>query len=139
MGRYEDQLQMTLAIFNERGPTMYEDPDVLAMAREWIDPDIQSVAAGGVQGGTYRGIDGLIEMVREFTSAFSELRAELVEATETEDSLLATVRYRGRGASSGAPIDETYVWAQRFRDGKAVTYVIDRDRDAAIRAAGLEP
>lgn len=140
MGRYEDQLRLTLAIFNERGPAMYDDPEVRAMAREWIDPDIESSAAGGVQGGTYRGIDGLIEMVRGFTSAFSELTTEIEDVIEeSEHSLVATVRYRGRGAASGAPVDEVYVWAQRFEDGKAIRYVIDRDREAAMRAAGLEP
>jgi ketosteroid isomerase-like protein len=138
MGRYEDQLRLTLAAFNERGPAVLDDPAMLALAREWIDPEVESLAAGGIQGGTYHGIDGLIEMVRGFTSAFSELTAEIEEVLEeTEHSLVATVRYRGRGASSGAPIDEVYVWAQRFEDGKAVTYVIDRDRDRAIRAAGL--
>jgi hypothetical protein len=70
----------------------------------------------------------MIEMVRDFTSAFSELRAELVEASEAEDSLVATVRYRGRGASSGAPVDEVS-GAQRFRDGRATNYAIARDRE----------
>ena len=138
MGPYEERLRATLAIFNERGPAMYDDPEVVAAAREWIDPEIESFAAGGVQGGAYRGLDGLIEMVRDFTSAFGELRAEVAEATETEDSLVAEIRYRGSGAASGAPIDETYVWAQRFRDGKAVTYVIHRDREQAVRIAGID-
>ncbi len=118
---------------------MYDDPEVLALTREWVDPQVECVSAGGVQGGAYRGIDGLIEMVTDFTSAFSELRTEAEKITETEDSLVATVRYRGRGASSGAPIDETYVWAQRFENGKTVSYAIGRDREEAIRAAGLEP
>ena len=138
MGRYADQLRLSLAIFNERGPDMYDDPDVRAMSHEWIDPGIESSSAGGVQGGTYHGIDGLIEMVRGFTSAFSELTTEIEEVIEeTEHSLVTTIRYRGRGATSGAPIDEVYVWVQRFEDGKAVRYVIDRDRDRAIRVAGL--
>jgi ketosteroid isomerase-like protein len=126
-----------LAAYNERGPDMFSDRDVLAIVDELIDPEIESFTAAGVQGGTYHGVDGMIEMVRDFTSAFAELRTEVVEATETEDSLVATVRYQGRGAASNAPIDEVYIWAQRFRDGKAVNYAIARDRQQALRAAGL--
>jgi hypothetical protein len=138
VGEHEDRLRLTIAAFNENGPAMFDDPGVLALTREWIDPDVHCVAAGGVQGGSYRGIDGMIEMVREFTSAFSELTAEVEEVAETEHSLVSTVRYRGLGAVSGAPVDEAYTWAQRFRDGKMIAWVIDRDREAAIRAAGLE-
>jgi hypothetical protein len=35
-------------------------------------------------------------------------------------------------AASGAPIDETYVGAHRFRNGRAVAYAIARDREEAL-------
>lgn len=139
MGRYEERLRAVIALFNERGPEMFDDPSVLSATRAWIDPEIECVSAGGIQGGTYHGIDGLIEMVRDFTSAWSELQFEIGELEETEDSLITTMRYHARGASSGVPIVETYVWAQRYEDGKAVSYAIDRDREGAVRAAGLAP
>jgi ketosteroid isomerase-like protein len=138
VGPYESQLRAMLAAYNERGLDMFSDPDVRAIVEELIDPEIESFTAAGVQGGTYHGIEGMIEMVRDFTSAFSELRTDVVEATETDDSLVASVHYRGRGAASGAPVDEVYIWAQRFRGGKAVNYAIARDREQALRAAGLE-
>jgi ketosteroid isomerase-like protein len=139
VGRNADLVRLSIELFNERGVAGFSDPDVRALMEEWIDPEIESYAAGGVQGGAYQGIEGMIEMVSDFTSAFSELRAEMTVLDETEDSLVASVRYSGSGATSGAPIDETYVWALRFRDGKAVTYVIDRDREGAVRLAGLDP
>ena len=138
MGSYEDLLRLTLATFNERGVSMYEDPEVLELMRGFVHPEIECRSAGGVQGGSYRGIDGLIEMVGGFSSAFAELTTDLEEVLdETERSFVATVRYRGLGAASGAPIDEVYVWAQRFEDGLTVAFAIDRDREGAERLAGL--
>ena len=138
MGEYANRLRLTLATFNERGSAMYDDPLVVDAIRSWVDPEVECVSAGGVQGGSYRGVDGLLEMVREFASAFTDLTAEVDEvALETDDALVASVRYRGKGAVGGAPIDEAYVWAQRFRDGRAVSFVIDRDRQVAMRVAGI--
>jgi ketosteroid isomerase-like protein len=138
VGPHETRLRALLAIYNERGPDMYDDPEVLAMTGEWVDPQVESFTAAGVQGGRYHGVEGMIEMVRDFSSSFAELRTEVVEASETDESLVATVRYTGRGAVSGAAVDENYVWAARFRDGKAISYVIDRDREQALRSAGLQ-
>jgi ketosteroid isomerase-like protein len=137
VGRHEDRLRLTIDLFNERGPATNDDPEVRDLMREWVDPDIECVSAGGIQGGVYHGIDGLARMVREFTAAWAELTAEVEDVDESEDSLVATVRYRGRGASSGAPIDEAYAWALRLRDGKPIRWVIDRDREAALRASGI--
>ncbi len=138
MGAYEDLLRLTLATFSERGVAMYEDPEVLELTQGFVHPEIECRAAGGVQGGTYHGIDGLIEMVGGFSSAFAELTTDLEEVLEeTPRSLVSTVRYRGIGAVSGAPVDEVYVWAQRFEDGLTVAFAIDRDRDGAKGLAGL--
>jgi ketosteroid isomerase-like protein len=41
-------------------------------------------------------------------------------------------RLRALLAASGAPIDETYVLAHRFRNGRAVAYAIARDREEAL-------
>jgi ketosteroid isomerase-like protein len=138
VGEYADRLHLTFAAFNEHGPSMYEDPAVQQLIVEWVDPDIECVSAGGVQGGTYRGYEGLIEMVTGFSAAFDGLTTEVEEVLEeTADALVVSVRYRGAGATSGAPVDERYVWAQRFVDGRTVAFAIDRDRDRAMRIAGL--
>jgi ketosteroid isomerase-like protein len=142
VGRHEDRLRLTIDLFNERGPATNDDPEVRDLMREWVDPDIECVSyrmrlRRRDSGRCLHGIDGLARMVREFTAAWAELTAEVEDVDESEDSLVATVRYRGRGASSGAPIDEAYAWALRLRDGKPIRWVIDRDREAALRASGI--
>jgi hypothetical protein len=139
VGHHTDRLRLTLQLFNERGPAMSDDPGVRELTGEWVDPEIECVSAGSIQGGVYHGIEGMARMVREFAGAWEELTTEVEDVVESEDSLVATIRYRGRGASSGAPIDEVYVWAVRLRDGVAIRWAIDRDRETALRAAGFEP
>ena len=54
------------------------------------------------------------------------------------DAVLVTVRYIGRGESSGLEFDQTFASLYRVRDGKAVSMRDYATRAEALEAAGLQ-
>jgi ketosteroid isomerase-like protein len=78
------------------------------------------------------------EAVREFFTrdlfeGFDEFRAEPLAYEDLGDAVLVTVRYVGRGESTGLEIDQTFTSLYRLRDGKTVSM-----RDYSTRAEALE-
>jgi ketosteroid isomerase-like protein len=72
-----------------------------------------------------------------FEEGFDEFRAEPLAYEDLGDAVLVTVRYTGRGESTGLIIDQTYVSLYRFRDGKTVSMRDYSTRAEALEAAGL--
>lgn len=46
--------------------------------------------------------EGMARMVRDFAGAWEDLTTEVEDVVESDDSLVATIRYRGRGASASS-------------------------------------
>jgi len=42
---YEERLRALIALCNERGPQVYDDPDLRGATDAWIDPEIECVSA----------------------------------------------------------------------------------------------
>jgi ketosteroid isomerase-like protein len=73
-----------------------------------------------------------------FGEGFDEFRAEPLSYEDLGgDAVLVTVRYTGRGESTGLVIDQTFASLYRFRDGKTVSMRDYSTRAEALEAAGL--
>jgi ketosteroid isomerase-like protein len=76
---------------------------------------------GMIEGATvFRGREGVREGLRLFSEAWDELTMEPQELIERGDEVLAIVRYRARGLTSGVEFDESMAHIWRFRGGRLV-------------------
>jgi ketosteroid isomerase-like protein len=64
---------------------------------------------------------------------------EMVEErlVDAGDAVVAMVRFRGAGRSSGAPVDLPIAWTFEFRGGCIARVKFSLDRTAALAAVGL--
>ena len=105
-------------------------------AQRSIDPEIVCTVAGQTDfDGTYRGLDGVAEMLRGFWGEFEGGRTEIEEIVPVDGDVVVGVRLRGRGRTSGAEIDQPLWHVWRLREGKAVRWWIFRTKEAALDAA----
>ena len=74
---------------------------------------------------------------RELFDGFDEFRAEPVAYEDLGDAVLVTVRYVGRGESTGLEIDQTFASLYWLQDGKTVRMRDYPTRAEALEAAGL--
>jgi ketosteroid isomerase-like protein len=85
----------------------------------------------------YHGYDGAGQFwseVQEVWELWETLPEEIIDAG---DNVVAFVRSRGRGRGSGVEVEDQSANVWTFRAGKVVRYRLYRDRDEAMRAAGL--
>lgn len=87
---------------------------------------------------TFRGIPGMLEGWRRWLAEWDEVTVTATDTfIRTEDGeVIVPTRIRGRGKTSGAPLDEPAANTWRFRDGKAVRLTLYANRDTALREAG---
>ncbi len=118
----------------------FNDGDVEAIVAE-CDPAVEweEQSIPGVEP-LYRGHDG----VRRWAAAVLEVREELgplqgrLEAVkETDDMVIASVRFEGEGKSSGARVPMHVHMVGTFRDGKLVRRQVFLTLAEALEAAGL--
>ena len=110
---------------------------------EWARTDIEWVDAyGPAPLGSATGLDGISANLRQWVTAWEYFRIEADEFIELDaDSVLALVRYSGRGKMSGVEIGERpskTAAVFHLRDGKVTRYVVYGDRDRALADLGLE-
>jgi ketosteroid isomerase-like protein len=113
------------------------DPRVLDPEIEWMPPP------SAPQDSVYRGREGAVAELGEWTELFDDFRwepQEFVEAGDRHRDWIWVVagRMSGRGKASGArtEVDEFHVWT--FRRGTAVRLAMYLDRADAFRAAGID-
>src|SRR5436190_17625024 len=110
---------------------------------EWADPEIEYVIVGGPFPGTFTGLAGLAQAMREFLSAWEDLRAEAEEYRELDgERVLVLIHHRGRGKTSGLELREMQTKNAalfHIRDGKVTRGVAYWDRDRALADLGLAP
>ncbi len=87
----------------------------------------------------YRGYDGLRQFYGEIEEMWDGWVTEPQQMFESGERVVAFVRSRGRGKSSGVEVEDTSANLWTIRDGKAVAYRLYRDHDEALEAAGLPP
>ena len=84
----------------------------------------------------YRGVDGVREWFRGLAQAFGEVVYEIERVHEEGIRLAVQFRVRGRGPSSGIPVDYRFVPLLTFRAGKIVRMERHDEWGAAIAAMG---
>jgi ketosteroid isomerase-like protein len=105
-------------------------------------PDLVTLMIGADHGltGTFHGIDGFIDAWADYSATFKELRNRIADLVEvTPDVIYAETRQTGVTATAGIEIDYHAAAIFRFAEGRLQQAEFHLDRDAARRAAGLEP
>jgi ketosteroid isomerase-like protein len=93
--------------------------------------------AGLMMRPVYRGHEGVRQFWRESLSVFGEVDFEVEELIDAGDKVLAVIREREVGRSSGVPVEATHLAVWTLAGGKVMQLQIFDDRYPAERAAGL--
>jgi ketosteroid isomerase-like protein len=88
--------------------------------------------------GIYHGLEGMRDLWRAWIQAWERYSWTQSNWTEVGDHVIADVRIRATGKSSGADVvwDHCQVWT--FQDGRVVRWLLANDRAEALKAVGLE-
>ena len=106
---------------------------------EWADPGIEFVVPDGPEPSTRTGI-AAAPGVEAFVKLWEALRFDAEEYRELDDgSVLVMSRMRGRGAGSGAEVDQRRASVFHVRGGKVIRLALYWDRDRAFSELGLAP
>jgi len=117
------------------------DQRISRLFMELAEPEFEvSMVGPGYNPATldHTGLDGFVAAWRDWTSAFESYRIEVEEMIDAGDKVVSlvamtsTVRGGGEISSPGAA-----VWT--IVDGRVRRVEFHLDRDAALKAAGLEP
>src|SRR5271155_3868155 len=93
--------------------------------------------AGAVEGGGYRGRDGIAKYLADIGDAWEEYRVLAEEFRDLDDRVVMLGRIEGRGRGSRAWIDSPTGTIFEFLNGKMSRLRAYLDHDEALRAAGL--
>jgi len=107
---------------------------------ERLDPDVDwRPAIGPILGvEAVRGREAMRKfLTRDLFDGFSEFRAEALAYEDLGDAVLVTVRYVGRGESTGLEMDQAATSLYRLRHGRVVSMRDYSTRAEALEAAGL--
>jgi ketosteroid isomerase-like protein len=116
--------------FNRRDVDLIDDlttPDF-----EWFP-----ALPGNVEGGGYRGREGIATYLREIGETWEELRVFGVEFRDLGDRVLVLGRAEGRGRGSGVPVATSHAFVVELRGDKMWRVRTYLDHGEALRAAGL--
>jgi uncharacterized protein len=103
-----------------------------------IDPDaVFVIDPGSFVGGTYRGHEGIRELLRLTNEVFDEFRYEVDDMVDAGDSVVVLGRICARGLQSGATGTQHGAMVFWMRDGLVVAYRSYFDRSEALAAVGL--
>jgi ketosteroid isomerase-like protein len=112
------------------------DVDLIA---DLTTPDFEWFPAlpGNVEGGGYRGREGIETYLREIRDTWEELRIFGAEFRDLGDRVLVLGRAEGRGRGSGVPVDTSHGFVVELSGDKMSRVRTYLDHDDALRAAGL--
>jgi ketosteroid isomerase-like protein len=121
-------VQRYLDHWNETGEPLWAEiaPEAVFV----IDP-------GSFVAGTYRGHEGIRDLLRLTTEVFDQFRYEVDDLVDAGDSVLVLSRIRARGVQSGATGAQHGAVLFHLRDGLIVAYRSYMDRKEALAAVGL--
>ena len=105
----------------------------------WADRDIEYVSVDGPDPGSWKGLEGVAAVNRDFLSAWTDWRIVPESYRELDDMrVLVLTRRGGRGKRSGLGVFEPAANLLHVRDGKVTRLVFYWDRDRALADLGLE-
>lgn len=117
--------------------------DNLAGLDEYLDsladPAVQFRSAlSGLEGGSYRGHDGVRRYFADMAESWQEWRNDSAEIEEiAPDTVLSTFMFRAIGKESGVAVERHTVFVWTLRDGKVISGTTFASRAEALEAAGL--
>jgi len=81
----------------------------------------------------YRGPEALLAWMDEGDDVFEDFTVELLDVEELDGFVVASMRQRGRGTTSGAEVEDhiTHVWT--LQDGRATGLRSFAEREEAIQ------
>jgi len=101
-------------------------------------PDVELVNPDeAVEAGARRGRDVLRALAATAWESFAWHDHVLQRLYAGDDTVVAAVTFRARGAGSGVEVEQDEVHSWTFRDGDIVRFEWGRDPAAALAAAGL--
>jgi ketosteroid isomerase-like protein len=110
---------------------------------ELAEPDFEIVMVGPDYASArleFTGIDGFREAWRDWTSAFESYRIEVEEMIDAGDQVVSFVAMTGKvDAGGGGEITAPGAAVWTVIDSRVRRVEFHLDRNAALRAAGLEP
>jgi uncharacterized protein len=90
------------------------------------------------EGGVYRGMEAIVQYIKQFQELMPGHRIEVEEIREVEDSVVAFVHEQATGSQSGVGVELRPAFVYRFRTGKVVRVDAYLDRQRALEAVGLK-
>jgi ketosteroid isomerase-like protein len=113
--------------------------DMDAAFDEVLAPDFELFPAlvGAVEGGSFRGREGLTAYIKVLSEAWEEVRLCADEFRDLGDSVLVLGRAEGRGRGSGIEVDAPLATIYDCRDNKIWRSRNYLDHGEGLRAAGL--
>ena len=102
-----------------------------------MDADVKAVPILAGMEGDYHGHAGIRRWWENLLDIFPDFAAEVVEVRDLGDVTLGTLRIRGHGADSDAPVDAPLSLAARWRRGKCVWWAAYGTEADALEAVGL--
>ena len=111
---------------------------------EWAHPEIEYVIADGPSPGSWTGLAGMAEALRDFLNAWEGHRIDVDEYRELDDErvLVLNQTSAARGKTSGLDLGQLHKKAANLfhvRGGKVTRLVLYWDRDEAFAELGLAP
>jgi len=128
----QENVEIVRAVLERWGNCDFRlDPDL-------VDPEmILVLSAGFPHAGTYSSRRELAKYMQGFLEAWDRLTITAEEIVEAGDAVVATVRQRGVGITSGIATDLRYFQAWSVHGGRIIRLESYRDRREALEAVGL--
>jgi ketosteroid isomerase-like protein len=119
-----------------RGIDAYNAGDVEGVI-EMTDPEAILVPVRSLlEGGEYRGHDGVRRFMADMEEDWAEREVEVEELRELDDGVLVLGSFRAVGGS-GTEVRYPVAWHSQMRNGKLVRLTAYSDQETAFRDLGL--
>jgi ketosteroid isomerase-like protein len=109
--------------------------------RPYVDPEFEvemfAPEYAATQPLVHRGIDGYLEVWRNWLEPYEHFRVELEEYFDAGDKVVLFARQLGQPKLSSVPVEARSAVVFVFRDGTLVRLEFHLDRERAMKAAGL--
>ena len=128
----EQNLEIVQGLFDRWGTDEWRR--VISTDVVW---DVSAVPFAGLAG-VYMGHEGLEKFFRRWLGPWEAPAVELVELAAANDAVFTVMRWRARGRSSGAEVEQLFFGVYKLKDGVVVHFRQLETRDEALAAAGLQ-
>jgi ketosteroid isomerase-like protein len=117
----------------------YNRRDIDGLFAELATPDFVWYPAmvRGLDGGSYRGREGVERFNVDHSENWEELQGVAEEFRDLGNRVLVLGRLRGRGKASGVPVDQPFAGIFDFRGDRVWRYRAYFDHAEGLRVAGL--